>query len=499
MKKLALLLALTLLIMLAACDNSNKNNESNGSTDSLASTSDAVSSVSADESLFENLAEYDGNGEEFWFLVGGEEYGERYKSIEIAADEQVTELINDAVLKRNQLVEDKLDIKICVYATASGESIAAKVRNLIQSNDEKYDVMMPMMTDAAAIAVSGAFYPLNEIETLDLSARWWDEKAVAELTLANKLYFTTGFMSILDNDNTQCLVFNKTLIQEYGLDSPYVLVDDGEWTIDKLRTLAASVTKDTNGDSVYNSDDIWGSYLNTFTPQFLYIASGERFIEKDQNDLPKIAIDTARAYSVVDKIAELMGDKKACYLIENIPATEYQNKNFKDYYYLATDAIGTDKCLFRAMCLVDIRELSEYNCSFGIIPLPKFDENQDKYYSIVDVSLVPGICIPTTNQNPEVAGIVLSAMGEASEKTLNYAYYDVMLKNRKVEDTESREMLDIIFNNRVYDLATAFNWNGLCAIIDNSVKDGQNTFQSNLDASLSQIQAAIDATIDSLE
>ncbi|OGO89979.1 MAG: hypothetical protein A2Y17_07665 [Clostridiales bacterium GWF2_38_85] len=494
MKKLYLLLVIIIILSLASCNGGNNN-----STTSESESSGINSTASEEESLFVNLPEYNGNGEEFWFLVGGKEYGERYKSIEIAADENTTELINDAVLNRNNLVEEKLDIKICTYATASGESIAAKIRNLIQSNDDTYDVVMPMMTDAATLAVSGSFYALNDIETLDLTAKWWDEKTVEELTLANNLYFTTGYMSILDNDNTQCLIFNKTLLQENGLESPYQLVNDGEWTIDRLQEMAATVTKDTNGDSLYNSDDIWGIYINTFAPQFFYIASGERFIIKDLNDLPQIAVNTTRAYSVVDRLAELMGDTTACYQIENIPAAEYQGKGFSDYYYLATDAIGTNRCLFRTMCLVDIRELADYNCSYGIIPLPKFDKNQDEYYSIVDVTLAPGICIPTTNQNPELAGIVLSAMGEASEKTLNYAYYDVMLKQRKVEDTESRDMLDIIFNNRVYDLSIAFNWGGLSSIIDVSVKDGQNTFQSTLDANLDKIQTAIDSTINSLK
>ncbi|HPE94658.1 MAG TPA: hypothetical protein PLT66_01135, partial [Bacillota bacterium] len=212
-----------------------------------------------------------------------------------------------------------------------------------------------------------------------------------------------------------------------------------------------------------------------------------------------ISITDGNAADVVAKIASIIGGNKDVQIIEN---ANISGTGASDVYYYATEALATGRALFRTMCLVDLYELSDYNCSYGILPIPKFDAEQDDYYCVVSTILVPGIAIPVTNPNPENAALVLAAMGEASTDTLNTAYYDTLLKNRKVEDTESGEMLDIIFENRVYDLGVVFAWGSInnALSLGNSVSaTGSSNFASYWGSIQSSVQTAMDKTIESFD
>ena len=66
-------------------------------------------------------------------------------------------------------------------------------------------------------------------------------------------------------------------------------------------------------------------------------------------------------------------------------------------------------------------------------------------------------------------------------------------------DDESKEMLDIIFNNRVYDLGVVFNWGGIKDVmtLGNAISEtGTSQFASYWDSIESSVTAAMNQTID---
>ena len=87
---------------------------------------------------------------------------------------------------------------------------------------------------------------------------------------------------------------------------------------------------------------------------------------------------------------------------------------------------------------------------FGIIPYPKLDENQERYYSRVSYYNAP--IVPITNNTPEKTGAVLEYFNYVSHDTVIPAYCDVVLYGKVTRDEDSRDMLDIIFNSRVVDI-----------------------------------------------
>ena len=241
-------------------------------------------------------------------------------------------------------------------------------------------------------------------------------------------------------------------------------------------------------------------YINDPEPQHMFIAAGQRFVKKDGAGNPIITIDTTEAVDVISKLAEVMGDRQASIIIEGLTA-EAQADGFSDVYYLASERISQGKALLRTMCLIDLWDIadSSIDFDFGILPLPKYNKEQENYYSNVSTFPVPGYAISIYAKDKDLSALVLSALSEASEGTLNEAYYEKLLKRRRFTDEDSSEMLDIIFENRVYDLGVVFsNW-GIRDIVGNSVKNGTNTFASTWASSKSSVEAAMQTTIEAFE
>lgn len=65
------------------------------------------------------------------------------------------------------------------------------------------------------------------------------------------------------------------------------------------------------------------------------------------------------------------------------------------------------------------------------------------------------------------------------------------------QDDESQEILDIIFNERTYDLGVVFNWGDCRAMVNNSaISSASATWSSTVDSMLPAIEAAMQDTID---
>ena len=103
---------------------------------------------------------------------------------------------------------------------------------------------------------------------------------------------------------------------------------------------------------------------------------------------------------------------------------------------------------------MDLHELDDYeDVNYGILPTPKFTADQEEYHCNVSTIYASSIAIPSqTPNNPEDIAIALEALAAASSVTVRDAYYNNILKTRSLQDDESEKMLDIMFENRVYDL-----------------------------------------------
>lgn len=119
---------------------------------------------------------------------------------------------------------------------------------------------------------------------------------------------------------------------------------------------------------------------------------------------------------------------------------------------------------------------SKCDFNYGIVPFPKYDENQEKYYSLADTHSML-FSIPITTATPDFSGFMLEALSSDSEEVL-YNYYEVTCKVKYTYDEDSAEMLDTIFDGIVYDLGNIYSDLGLYSIYTQIAEKGENNFSS---------------------
>lgn len=468
------------------------------------SSANASSGTASERKLFDNLPEKDFGGKDCVFLVEGD-YRSTYASVEICPQENNYQGLNDAIGIRNALIKEKFNVNIKEMRTEGPSDMLTLVRSNAVAGVSEYDVIMPYMSAAASLAMEGYFYDLATLENIHLREPYYDQGAIKGLSVAEKSYFATGDASLLSFACTHAIVFNKDLIKDHGLENPYDLVKNGTWTIDKLQEMARTVTADTDGTPGMGYRDTYGFLVNGNFVSSLFIGAGQRFSDKDEHDEPIVAVNGSGSSAVFDKIFNLVNDQKASSPFSSLQSGFYTSATAdgKDIWIAATEAVANKTALFRAMALIDIFDLGEYECSFGILPVPKFSESQDNYYSRVSTLFASCVAIPVNAADPEMSAIVTDALMQASSETVKDAYFQVIMKDRKIQDPESEEMLDIIFDSRVYDLAFVYNWGGtsdydpnaLSAFMDSIVFSGQSTFASSWQSIADSVQAAIDETV----
>ena len=135
---------------------------------------------------------------------------------------------------------------------------------------------------------------LRSVPYLALEKPWWDGRVTKDMAIADKVFFSTGDISILDNECTMVMFFNKELVTDYTLDDPYTLVREKKWTIDKVGEMAAAVTHDVDGDGKMTDADAWGMTAAFNAPISLYFASGERIVDKDADGNWQFGFGTSR-------------------------------------------------------------------------------------------------------------------------------------------------------------------------------------------------------------
>ncbi|MDD4774616.1 MAG: hypothetical protein PHZ09_13600, partial [Eubacteriales bacterium] len=121
--------------------------------------------------------------------------------------------------------------------------------------------------------------------------------------------------------------------------------------------------------------------------------------------------------------------------------------------------------------------------NFGIIPLPKLNSEQENYNSPLFSNIIPIIIIPQTNSDLEAAGTILTHMAYLGKRDMYTALYDNLLRGKITRDENSNAMLDMIFENTIYDPGIIFF---------TSVRDRVRNVYMNFSGDFTSILAACD-------
>jgi hypothetical protein len=360
----------------------------------------------------------------------------------IVAEEETGAEVNDAVFRRNSTVEERFDINI--REITAGWDLHQIATRSIQAGSDDYDLVMVQAFDAVGMAQRNMFVDYNEILYADLTQPWWDRDIVRDLSFMGRNYLVTGDFSMMHYGDTIGLFFNKQLLRDMELESPYDIINSGRWTFNKFFEMARGASSDLNGDGIMNEHDQYGymSLTHIWLPGFL-ASAGQRMVGKDENDMHKFMMNDQQFINVYQQLVEIMhyGDM-------TFDADTAGDHRLQDIMFPNNQALFWSEVVHWATILRDM------DADFGIVIHPKLDENQTDYHNHVYPPPVMGV--PITAPDINRTGMILEALCYYSTDTVIKSYYDVLLKTKIARDDESEAMLDIMFNNRLYSLASIF-------------------------------------------
>ena len=489
-RTLSLLLSLVLLaVSFAGCSESGENN-TDAQTPTTGGNSEPAPETEAEEtgeSFDPGLPEKDFDGRTFTFFTKANSSWSDWLESSIWTEGMTGEVLNDAVFERNDYVSDLYNVLFEEYAPNSG-AFNGEAEAVVKAGDTTYDVLMPPLNLAGGLLKKGYLVKLDNVEYLDMSKPWWDARSVEDLSIAKVHYMLSGDLSTLNNDATWCTMINLQLIDDFGLEKPYTFVANDTWTFDTYKSLCETASVDLDGDGDYDSDDCIANLTQNENATAMLVTFGYHLIDKDENDIPVFNLGSnERVDSILRDVSEFMRDKRL--------SLNYHQYGSLGYHLLTTKMFQENHGLFWITNLQMVIRLREMETDFGIAPCPKYDEQQKNYQNVVWF-VGSYATIPISAKSVDESGFLLEALAAKSREILRPAYYEVALSMKYLRDRESVEMLDLVIDNRAYELEHAFSF-GASSAVEQIVLNGTDP-ASALAKQNKMIQKMIDKAVENV-
>lgn len=220
------------------------------------------------------------------------------------------EIVNDAVYKRNEDVQEFLNVKLEITPSEWTYSNAnTQIEKIVLAGDSQFDVVINDMFCLAKLAPKGYFHSVKDTGILDFEKSYWYGDAIRDLE------FVPGAMYMLVGDyftdslaSAHVLYYNKSLIGDHMGDAAYVqnIVLDGKWTVDEMITLTEELTVDTNGDGTQEEGDQFGyTVIGAWGPMIPVLMGFDvQFIDKSDGSVT-YCFNNERSVKILEKLNEL--------------------------------------------------------------------------------------------------------------------------------------------------------------------------------------------------
>lgn len=362
----------------------------------------------------------------------------------VIGDDDTTDIVFTRIHERNLKVAERLNVELdFISSNTDWTGVADILRREISTMSTAWEIVFTSNTTLMPNKLFNYFHNLNDSNYIDINQTWWYEDAIMELSVDDNNYrFLYGDILIDDLGDAGTIYYNKPLYEQYvssnhSEDEPYQLVLDGKWTIDEFMRLSKKGRIEKGGDG---SNDIYGFMLShNQVPHYYRESVGLRGYERDAQGMPVFTLKSEKTTEFTEKLYELFFENKG------VLDCVYSGKATPDAY---KDAFTNGKVIFehakvRYVLFDNYREMKD---DFGILPYPKWDEEQEEYISFVHNSSTT-VCCPVSSDidrtNEELSAII-EALASESYQSVSIPFYEAALKAAYSRDDLSAQMIDII-------------------------------------------------------
>jgi hypothetical protein len=443
------------------------------------------------------FAEADYGGADFViYMRSSKEFN--YPGLYIVPDENASDVVSSEAVKRNLIVEQKYNIK---FKTIEVSTPSSTIVNDINSGTPYYDVALDHRNKLGSLALSGNMTNLYNLG-IDYTKPWWDENAYNSYSFSGRLYVMPNDASVSNLGGTRFYYFNKAVLEDFRLTSPYELADKNEWTLDNFVSMVKSVSVPDTGSElgVYGLVNESGSNLS-----HMLVGCGIPWLEVTaDNELVcnVCSVYGDRTQQFIDKIKGAFEDQTVCLTFDEAHSRDAAGAAaFNDKYAHSRGLFAQDHFLFVHCNMKDgAIEFVDMPKGFGVIMNPKFDSNQKEYYHKMDSnSLIWGIpAVPGTDI--ERAAIIMDYWAYVSTSTVMESYYELTLKTKRASDPVAAGVLDTVkgsicyYLTDIYGSGSTVNISGMVnAAYSGSVANAEKTYSRPNTSGLTKLKQKLES------
>ena len=184
----------------------------------------------------------------------------------------------------------------------------------------------------------------------------------------------------------------------------------------------------------------YGSVEYRDTPEKFIFASGMNMVDVGEDDLPYITFyGNEKFIDSLEWTRQVFFGNNHCMFAPDVGCT---------------DLFVSDREMITVAEFRNMPVFREMESDFSILPTPKYDESQPRYYSRTCNVIFSMVLV--TAVDPGKSGAVQEVMSCAGYKTMLPAYIDSAMKNKVARNRESGDAIQIIYDTRTLDLAKLY-------------------------------------------
>lgn len=436
----AILAVIMLLPAAVSCANTNDPETTQGSASTTAPEGNQGGDNTAEETLFASSNIPDDlkfDGETIKFL-----YWQDVEHTEFFVEDTNGESVNDAIYTRNERVQDQFGITLEFTGTPGNynnqAAFISTCTNSTQSGADAHDIFAGYSMTGATLMTKALAQDLTKYEIIEFEKPWWPETLISKATINDAIYFTSGDISTNFLYMMYGAFFNKDMFVDLyeSTATLYDLVHDQQWTLDKLIEYTTGVFNDNDGDSAASESDRFG--FVTINIHFDSFFTGSDLYTVVSSNDGKLALSgdlaSEKAADLVSKVCSWLHDSGDCW-IKNSEAIFSQNRSL----------FTIDRIRLASRALKDV------DFSFGILPIPKYDTDQDDYKTCMAFPFTTYVLSVASN-SPEAAAATLELMAYQSYLLITPALFEESMKLRYADAGDDSLMYDIIRRTVIIDI-----------------------------------------------
>ena len=358
--------------------------------------------------------------------------------------------IDEAIWHRNDSVCTRLNINLDFIITNGSVAYVNDYMTEVQQavmGGTPYDLLAAHTRSIAVCASAGLLDDLNNIEGshLDFSKPWWNKNIIEKTMLGDSLFFTTGDIAPSFVQMIYCVYFNADMLRDREIESPYDLVDNNEWTLEKMMTLTANFYQDLNQNFVVDLEDnipLTGQYYDW--PAFLHGCGVDMVVRDESGDLI-IAPDLKG-----EKGIDLMDDLLDWVVLDNCYVAK--DDNIVQHFLAEKAMFMTTQSGRAAMSFADVT--FEYGC----VPMPKYDSAQEDYISTSrQPTTLWAMSRNIQSDRLEMVTATMECLASEGYRQVTPAVFETVMQYQTSASPEMAEMLALIRDTAWFDFGRIYS------------------------------------------